>query len=120
MEWEQAKKVAALERRAADALASDARRDQERTRAKKNAASQGQDHAVRRSARKAAEAASQRVQELERRVAGLRDELANPALYDGTAANAKRAGTLDKQLTDAQRQLDTAVAKWAEAEDAVG
>jgi ATP-binding cassette subfamily F protein 3 len=120
VEWEQAKKTAALERRAADALAADARREQERTRAKKNAKMQGQDHTARRTAKRAADVAAQRVQELERRAAALRDELADPALYDGNAASAKRAGKLDKQLADTQRQLDEAVARWAEAEDAAG
>ena len=53
-------------------------------------------------------------------MSSLRDELADPALYDGNAVNAKRAGKLDKQLADTQRQLDEAVAKWADAADAAG
>ena len=117
VEWEQARKTAALEKRAADALAADARREQERARAKKNATTQGQDHAARRSAKKSAADAARRVQELERLVSRLRDELADPALYAGNAAGAKHAGKLDKELTDAQRKLDDAMARWADAED---
>jgi len=48
-------------------------------------------------------------------VADLRRALDDPALYDGSAAKAKHAGKLDKELTAAQRALDTALARWAEA-----
>ena len=113
VEWERQRKDAALEARATAALAQDARRVEERGRAKRNAAATEQDHAARRAARRTREEAERAVTDLESRVARLRGELDDPALYDGSAANAKRAGRLDKELTQLQRALDDAMARWA-------
>ena len=60
--------------------------------------------------------AEKAVTEAERRVGDLKRQLQDPSLYDGNAAKAKRAGQLDKELADAQRKLDGAMAKWAELE----
>jgi ATP-binding cassette subfamily F protein 3 len=114
-EWERTLKDASLAKRAADALASDARKEQDKARAKKNASNQQQDHAARRNAKKAAEAAEKEVQHAEQRVAQLRRELDDPDLYDGSAEKAKRAGKLDKELSDAQRLLDEAMNRWEAA-----
>lgn len=112
-EWEQELKNTALAERAAAALANDARKEQERAKAKQNASSQNQDHAARRDAKRAAERAEKEVEAAEEKVAAIRRELEDPSLYDGTGANAKRAGLLDKQLTDALKTLDAAIARWA-------
>jgi len=101
----------------AAALANDTRKEQEKAKSKQNASSQNHDHAARRDAKRAAERAEKDVTAAEEKVAEIRRELENPALYDGTGANAKRAGQLDKQLTDALKQLDTAIARWAALEE---
>jgi len=116
-EWEQDLKNAALAERAAAALANDTRKEQDKAKAKQNASSQHQDHAARRDAKRAAERAEKDVTVAEEKVAEIRRELENPALYDGTGANAKRAGQLDKQLADALKVLDTAIARWAALEE---
>ncbi|MBI3569327.1 MAG: ABC-F family ATP-binding cassette domain-containing protein [Gemmatimonadetes bacterium] len=120
VEWERQLKDAALAQRAADALANDARREQEKARAKKNATAQSTDHSARRAAKKAVESAERDVQRLETVVRDLRAALADPALYDGSGKNAQRAGRLDKELTDALRSLDEAMARWADATEAAG
>ena len=114
VDWERQLRDAALARRAADALASDARRGQEKLRARGNAAAEQKDQAARRAARKTTDNAERAVHDLERKVAELRRALDDPALYDGSAAKAKQAGKLDKELTAAQRTLDDALARWAE------
>ena len=115
VDWERQLKDAALARRAADAVASDARREQEKVRARGNAAAEQKDQAARRAAQKTADTAERAVHDLERKVAELRRALDDPALYDGSAAKAKQAGKLDKELAAAQRSLDAALARWAEA-----
>jgi ATP-binding cassette subfamily F protein 3 len=119
VEWERQQRDAALAERAANALAQDGRRAQEKSRAKQNAAVQQQDHASRRAAKKTLDNAERAVQALERRVAELRSQLDDPDLYDGSAENARSAGRLDKEMTEAQRLLDSAMARWAEAEQAM-
>ena len=114
VDWERQLRDAALARRAADALASDARRGQEKLRARGNAAAEQKDQAARRAAKKTADNAERAVHDLERKVAELRRALNDPDLYDGSAAKAKQAGKLDKELTAAQRALDDALARWAE------
>jgi len=116
VEWEQAKKAAALAQRAASALASDQRKEQEKARARKNSSSQQADHHSKRAAKRASDDAERAVLDAERRVSDLRQQRQDPSLYDGTAANAKRAGQLDKELADAQRKLDGAMSRWAELE----
>ncbi|MFI5311178.1 MAG: ABC-F family ATP-binding cassette domain-containing protein [Gemmatimonadales bacterium] len=116
VEWERQKVDAALARRAADALAADARRGEERARSKKNAAAQQKDHASRRATKQALAQAERAVQELERRASALQAQLDDPALYDGSAENARRAGQLDKELAAVRRSLDDAIARWAEEE----
>lgn len=114
VDWERQLRDAALARRAADAIASDARRGQEKLRARGNAAAEQKDQAARRAAKKTADNAERAVHDLERKVAELRRALNDPDLYDGSAAKAKQAGKLDKELTAAQRALDDALARWAE------
>ncbi|HEY2849598.1 MAG TPA: ABC transporter ATP-binding protein, partial [Gemmatimonadaceae bacterium] len=114
VDWERQLKDAALARRAADAVASDARREQDKVRARGNAAAEQKDQAARRSAQKAADTAERAVHDLERKIAELRREIDDPALYDGSAEKAKRAGKLDKELAATQRALDAALTRWAD------
>ena len=120
VDWERQLRDAALARRAADAIASDARRGQEKLRARGNAAAEQKDQAARRAAKKTADNAERAVHDLERKVAELRRALNDPDLYDGSAAKAKQAGKLDKELTAAQRALDAALARWAEVINLAG
>ena len=96
-------------------VASDARREQEKVRAKGNAAAEQKDQAARRAAKKHADSAERAVHDLERKVAELRRALDDPDLYDGSAAKAKQAGKLDKELAATLKALDVALARWAEA-----
>ncbi len=114
VEWERMQKDAALAERAAAALANDARKEQDKARAKKNASSQAVTHAERRTNQKAVASAEKEVQRLEVTVNDLRAALADPALYDGSSTNAKRAGQLDRELSDALKTLDKAMARWAD------
>jgi ATP-binding cassette subfamily F protein 3 len=114
VDWERQLRDAALAKRASEAVASDARREQEKLRARGNAAAEQKDQAARRAEKKAADNAERAVHDLERKVAELRRALDDPNLYDGSAAKAKQAGKLDKELAAAQRALDDALARWAE------
>ena len=116
VEWERQRSDAALARRATDALAADAKRGQEKARAKKNAAAQREDHAARRAGRRALEDAEHAVHELEGRASALRRQLDDPGRYDGSADSARRAGLLDKELAAVQRALDDAIARWEKVE----
>ncbi|MEX0691218.1 MAG: ABC-F family ATP-binding cassette domain-containing protein [Gemmatimonadales bacterium] len=62
-----------------------------------------------RSAQVAIEAA---VQAAEGRVAALEAALADTALYDGSAENARKAGQLKKELEGAKAELDRAMEAW--------
>ncbi|HEX7546222.1 MAG TPA: ABC-F family ATP-binding cassette domain-containing protein, partial [Gemmatimonadaceae bacterium] len=114
VDWERQLRDVALARRAADALASDARREQEKVRARGNAAAEQKGQAARRAAQTAAVQAERAVHELEQKVAALRRALDDPDLYDGTALKAKHAGQLDKELTATQRALDAELMRWTE------
>ena len=114
VDWERQLRDVALARRAADALASDARREQEKLRARGNAVVEQKGLAARRAAQTAAADAERAVHELELKVAALRRALDDPDLYDGSALKAKHAGQLDKELTAAQRALDAELVRWAE------
>lgn len=113
VEWEQMKHGAALAKRAADALAADARREKEKARAKANVSAQADAQADRKARRKQVEAAERSVKDAERTVEDLTRQLADPALYDGTGASAKQAGELDKARAVAERELDAAMERWA-------
>jgi ATP-binding cassette subfamily F protein 3 len=115
VDWERQLRDSALAKRASESVASDARREQEKVRAKGNAAAEQKDQAARRAAKKHADGAERAVHDLERKVAELRRALDDPDLYDGSAAKAKQAGKLDKELASTVKALDVALARWAEA-----
>ena len=77
VEWEQMKKDQALKRRADEALAADARREKERERSKANAAAERESQAERKSKKQDAARAEKAVQEAEREVARLKEQLAD-------------------------------------------
>jgi ATPase subunit of ABC transporter with duplicated ATPase domains len=120
VDWERQLRDAALAKRASAAVASDARREQEKLRARGNAAAEQKDQAARRAEKKAADNAERAVHDLERKIAELRRALDDPALYDGSATKARQAGKLDKELAAAQRALDAALARWAEVAQSGG
>jgi septal ring factor EnvC (AmiA/AmiB activator) len=55
----------------------------------------------------------------QKRVAELEAQLADGDLYDGSPEKAKQAAKLDQELAKARKQLDAAMASWAEATDGV-
>ena len=57
--------------------------------------------------------AERAVQLAEAKVAELEAQLANPGLY-GDADGARKAGTLNKQLEAAKRDLERAMERWVE------
>jgi len=56
----------------------------------------------------------------EARIAELERALADPALYEGGADGALKAGRLSAELTKTRRALDEALARWTDASDALG
>jgi len=109
--------------RAADAAAQTVRATATRREAEKRQAQRGNDaqdreqsaRRERRRAEDAARAAERDVNACEQRVASCRAELQDPALYDGTAAAARRAAELTRTLKDAEAALDGAMHRWLEA-----
>ncbi len=119
VEWEKQLQDTARAQRAADALAADARREQDKARARQNSAAQGKEQGARRAAKKVAAEAEREVHDLEARVAELRRQLDDPDLYDGSGDKARLAGRLDKDLAATQRLLDDAMTRWAAAVAAI-
>jgi len=118
VEWEADRAARVAEAAKADAQAAEARRAAEKVKAKRNEASQEDDHAARRARKRAAEDAERSVQRHEAEVAALEAQLADPDLYDGSAEQARVAAGLDQRLAAARRALDAALAAWAEVSDA--
>jgi ATP-binding cassette subfamily F protein 3 len=115
VEWEADRANRAARATRADADAAEARRQQEKERARKNAAAQEDDHAARRARKRAADDAEQAVQRVEARIAEVEGLLEDPELYDGSPEGAKKAAQLDQELARLRASLDQAMAAWAEA-----
>jgi len=120
IEWEahaadRAKRRAAIRQRE-EAAARAAARDGARQVA---SGKRDQENAAR-AARRIAEDKEATVHRLEARIEELEIVLADPAMYDGSADAAKRAGLLDRELKEARRSLDAALASWTEAVEALG
>jgi ATP-binding cassette, subfamily F, member 3 len=90
-----------------------------RTEVRKAAAARRESQETRRAAQREAEAREQAVHAAEARIGELERALADPALYDGRAEGAREAGRLSVALAQAKRALDEALARWAEASDAL-
>ncbi|MBK7905661.1 MAG: ABC-F family ATP-binding cassette domain-containing protein [Gemmatimonadetes bacterium] len=115
VEWEEDRAHRAARATRADAEAAEVKRQQEKERAKKNAASQEGDHAARRARKRAADDAEAAVQRHEARIAEVEAQLGDADLYDGSPEGAKKAAQLDKELARLRKALDQAMAAWAEA-----
>ncbi|MHB1296953.1 MAG: ABC-F family ATP-binding cassette domain-containing protein [Gemmatimonadaceae bacterium] len=118
VDWEAAVKERASRAARAEADAAGARKAQEKQKekqqVKKGAAAPSADQAAGRNRKRAAEDAEKAVQRHEARIAQLEGELADPELYDGSPEAARKAGKLDQDLVRARRELDAAMAAWAE------
>ena len=90
-----------------------------RTEARKAAVARREAEETRRSARRDAERLEQAVHAAESRIAELERALADPTLYDRQASGARKAGRLNAELLEARRTLDDALARWADAGDAL-
>jgi len=115
VEWEERQKARAAEAASEASRAAVARREAEKKLAQRSAQSQDKAHATRRDLKKAIEKAERGVAEAEARVEAARAELQDPALYDGSAAAARRAAELNRALKDAEAALDGAMHRWVEA-----
>ncbi|MBM3906556.1 MAG: ABC-F family ATP-binding cassette domain-containing protein [Gemmatimonadetes bacterium] len=117
VEWEEQQKARAATAASEAARAAAERREAEKRQAQRATASQEKDQSLRRERRRVAEAAraaEQEVAALERRVQECRRVLEDPSLYDGSAAAARRAAELTRDLKDAEGALDTAMHRWME------
>ena len=112
VEWEARQKARAADASAEATRANIARRESEKKQSQKSAQSQEKEHAARRDKKRAAEKAEKDVAACEQRLEACRAELQDPALYDGSAASARRAAELKKALKDAEAALDGAMQRW--------
>ena len=117
-EWEAdfAARVARQQRSQADVATS--QKAATKARSQRTTERQDDDQAAKRARKRAADDAERSVARHEARVAELERELADPALYDGSAESARRAGTLDQELARTRAALDAALAAWSEVGDA--
>jgi ATP-binding cassette subfamily F protein 3 len=114
VEWEEWRRDRAAQAARTEADVVAARRAKEKAQAKqKGAGAQGTQDA-RRATKRAAEDAEAAVARCESRVKEIEEQLADPDLYDGSGEGARKAAGLDKDLAKARRQLDEALAAWAE------
>ncbi|MBA4071204.1 MAG: ABC transporter ATP-binding protein [Gemmatimonas sp.] len=114
VEWEERQKLRAAEAATEASRAAVARREAEKKLALRSAQSQEKEHATRRDRKRAVEKAERGVAHAEARVEAARAELQDPALYDGSAAAARRAAELNRALKDAEAALDGAMHRWVE------
>ena len=115
VEWERSRAERAVRAARAEADAAQQRRAQEQRKAKKPETPRDDDQAGKRARKRAAEEAEQAVARIEARIAGIEGQLADPELYDGSAGGARTAGRLDQELARARKELDAAMAAWAES-----
>ena len=117
-EWEAdfAARVARQQRSQADVATS--QKAATKARSQRTTERQDDDQAAKRARKRAADDAERSVARHEARVAELERELADPALYDGSAESARRAGKLDQELARTRAALDAALAAWSEVGDA--
>jgi ATP-binding cassette subfamily F protein 3 len=95
-----------------------AARSAQREAARRMAANQRDTQQAARQARREVAEREAQVHRLEARVAELEAGLADPGLYDGSAATARKAARLDRELKEQRRALDEALLRWTEAIDA--
>ena len=114
VEWEVMAADRARRRASLAAEAESAARQAEREKAKRAAArAPGPDDGKK--AKRDAEERERAVQVAETKVAELEKQLADPTLYGGGGGEgAKKAGTLNKQLEAAKRDLELAMERWVQ------
>ncbi len=113
VEWEVVQEERAKVRASDTAADSAARKSVERAAAQRATAAKDQSASARRSAQRDVERTEQAVADAEVRIQEIESALADQSLYDGSAANARQAGELQKQLAEARRAHDAAVDAWA-------
>jgi ATP-binding cassette subfamily F protein 3 len=117
VDWETSRTERAARVARSEVEAENARRAQEKQKAKKADSSgpKGNDDQSAKKARKrAAEEAEQAIARIEARIADIEGQLADPELYGGSSEGARKAGKLDQELARARKELDSAMAAWAE------
>ncbi|HEX6693629.1 MAG TPA: ABC-F family ATP-binding cassette domain-containing protein [Longimicrobiales bacterium] len=117
-EWQaarDARRVDALERAEAEAAA---RRERERAAARQTAKQRGAGAASLRQLRDAVRAAEAAVEAGEARIVELRSQLADESLYVN-AEGARRASSLQVELSAAERTLDDLIEQWTTATEAL-
>jgi len=117
VEWEESKLSKAQLAAKQDAAANEARKQAEKEKAKQNANKQADQHATQRAKKQAAADAEAAVQRWEKRVNEIEVQLEDTDLYDGSPEGAQKAARLDQELAKARKELDAAMAAWAEAAD---
>jgi ATP-binding cassette subfamily F protein 3 len=110
-EWETASVERAHAARVAAAEEESLRRVHERQQTRRGEETRKREDSARRSNRRALEAAEARVTECETKVAAIRSQLEDPALY-ATQEGAARAQTLGKDLDAARLELERALSDW--------
>jgi ATP-binding cassette subfamily F protein 3 len=117
-EWEVTSQERAHAARVAAEEEEGIRRVRERKQTRRPEEDRRQQQSARRTAERALAQAESAVAEQERRVATLRDELENPALYL-TPDGVLRARQLGEELEAARRELDRALEQWELATQAL-
>jgi ATP-binding cassette subfamily F protein 3 len=115
VEWEVRHAERMAQRSREESSRASAAREAERVRDRKAVNGRKSDEEGLRTARRAVETLEQDVHTREADVVRLRSELADPALYDGSAAAAKTAAALQRKLSAAQRALDSTLERWTSA-----
>ncbi|HEX9164924.1 MAG TPA: ABC-F family ATP-binding cassette domain-containing protein [Gemmatimonadales bacterium] len=119
VDWEAHYAIRERRRQAAEAELVQAERTRVRESERRRQGSGDRAAATARQARREATAAEAEVHRLEGRIAELVAAIEDPTLYEGTAAGARRAGSLGRELEAARAELDRALARWAAAVEAV-
>ncbi|HEX6104151.1 MAG TPA: hypothetical protein VFZ26_01120, partial [Gemmatimonadales bacterium] len=117
-EWEAASAERAHAARVAAAEEESLRRVRERKQTRRPEDDRRRQQSARRSAERALAEAEAKVEQCERRVAALREQLEDPALYL-TPEGAAHAVTLGAELEEARRALDLALGEWESATHAL-
>ena len=113
VEWEVVQKERERSRQADAAAANAVRKSAERAATQRASTAKEDVAGARRSARREVDRDEAAVTAAEARVREIEATLADQSLYDGTAESVRRAGALQKQLTEARRAYDAAVDAWA-------
>ena len=115
VEWETMAAARTGRRRSELAERDATLRERARAESKRSAGSKRDGAEETRRARRAVEASEHEVQRLEARIAELRHQLADPALYTAGGDSARRAAGIGSELEQATRDHEGALARWTGA-----